>query len=88
MTVISEASGAAGREHYILAKKAQTSAEPCKVVGCEMTVLQVRQKYQQAISPQPITYLWLMVPPAFDSVEPKMAKKTMGAMKLLKAKKY
>ena len=54
----------------ILAKKAQTTLDPVKVVGCVM-ILEL-----------------LIVPPALASVLPKMAKKTMGAMTLLKAKKY
>lgn len=35
-----------------------------------------------------MTVLWLTVPPAFCNVEPKMARKTIGAITLLKAKKY
>ena len=35
-----------------------------------------------------ITELLLMVPPALFKVEPKMARKQIGAMTLLKAKKY
>jgi hypothetical protein len=35
-----------------------------------------------------MTVLWLMEPPALCSVLPKTAKKTIGAIKLLKAKKY
>ncbi len=35
-----------------------------------------------------MTVLWLIVPPALCNVEPKMAKKMMGAITLLRAKKY
>jgi hypothetical protein len=35
-----------------------------------------------------MTVLWLMVPPALCKVLPKTAKKMIGAIKLLKAKKY
>ena len=35
-----------------------------------------------------MTVLLLMVPPALCKVEPKIAKKMIGAIKLLKAKKY
>ncbi len=35
-----------------------------------------------------MTALLLMVPPALCNVEPKMARKQIGAMTLLKAKKY
>ncbi len=40
------------------------------------------------VVPWVMTVLLLMVPPALCSVEPKMAKKMIGAMKLLRAKKY
>lgn len=40
------------------------------------------------VVPWVMTALWLMVPPALCNVEPKMAKKMTGAIKLLKAKKY
>lgn len=35
-----------------------------------------------------MTVLWLMVPPALRKVSPKMARKQIGAITLLKAKKY
>jgi predicted MFS family arabinose efflux permease len=38
--------------------------------------------------PWVMTVLWLMVPPALRNVSPKTAKKMIGAITLLKAKKY
>lgn len=40
------------------------------------------------VGPDVITVLWLSVPPALRSVSPKTAKKMIGAITLLKAKKY
>lgn len=40
------------------------------------------------VVPWVMTVLCMMVPPALCNVEPKMAKKMIGAIKLLKAKKY
>ena len=40
------------------------------------------------VVPWLMTVLLLMEPPALCNVEPKMAKKMIGAIKLLKAKKY
>lgn len=39
------------------------------------------------VLPWEMTVLWLMVPPALCNVLPKMAKKMIGAITLLKAKK-
>jgi hypothetical protein len=40
------------------------------------------------VVPWVMTVLWLMVPPALCNVSPKTAKKMIGAIILLKAKKY
>jgi len=40
------------------------------------------------VLPWVMTVLWLMVPPALRNVSPKTAKKMIGAITLLKAKKY
>jgi hypothetical protein len=40
------------------------------------------------VVPCVMTVLWLMVPPALRSVSPKTAKKIIGAITLLKPKKY
>ena len=69
----------------------QTVVRVCEKDGVEFYSLaknaQVRAE-PEIVVPWVMTELLLMVPPALTRVSPNTAKKTIGAMKLLKAKKY